>query len=104
MDQIIQLIKSEYMVLVAALYLLGRILRRLKKLPNQFIPFILTICGILLAGLSVFSRYQEYINVAAAVFDAVVQGILCAGMSVYTNEVVKHCGKGNGDCKNEKEK
>lgn len=103
MEQINQFIKSEYMVLVAALYLLGRVLRKLKKLPNQFIPFILTTCGIALAGLSVFSRYHEYMNAAAAVFDATVQGILCAGMAVYTNEVAKHCGKGSCACKNEKE-
>ncbi len=95
MDLITKYIGAEYAVLVAVLYLLGRGLKAVSRFPNQYIPLTLTACGILLACLSVYSRSAEYMNGAAALFDAVVQGILCTGMSVYVNEVLAHCRTGS---------
>ena len=101
MQEITQYIKPEYAILVAVLYCLGRGLKAIKKFPNQFIPLALTVCGVALACLSVLSRYGEYANWAGAVFDGVVQGVLCTGMSVYVNEVVTHCGPNGCSCKKE---
>ena len=83
MEQISQYIQAEYAILAAVLYCLGRALKSVKKFPNQFIPLALTVCGVALACLSVVSRYGEYANWAAALFDGVVQGVLCTGMAVY---------------------
>lgn len=102
MDQITQYIGANYAILVVVLYLLGRGLKSIKRFPNQYIPLALTACGIGLACLSVLSRYQEYANWAAALFDGVVQGVLCTGMSVYVNEVIAHCGPGGCDCREDK--
>lgn len=104
MEEITQYIKTEYAILVAVLYLLGRGLKRLQRFPNQFIPLVLTVCGIGLACLLVLSRYQEYPNWVAAVFDGVVQGILCTGMSVYVNEVIVHCAQGRCGCDKDEKK
>ena len=93
MEQLAQYIGANYAILVAVLYFLGCGLKALKPFPNQFIPLALTACGIGLACLSVLSRYQEYANWAAALFDGVVPGILCTGMSVYVHEVIVHCGQ-----------
>ncbi|RGC61889.1 hypothetical protein DXA92_06030 [Agathobaculum butyriciproducens] len=60
-------------------------------------PLALTFCGIGLACLSVVSRYASYGNWAAALFEGVVQGVLCAGMSVYLNEVIAHCSSNKGN-------
>ncbi len=93
MEQISQYIKTDFAVLVAVLYCIGRGMKALPKFPNHFIPLALTVCGIALACLSVVSRYASYGNWAAALFEGVVQGVLCAGMSVYLNEVIAHCRK-----------
>ena len=69
MEQISQYIKADYAILVAVLYCLGRAFRAIRKFPNQFIPLALTGCGVVLACLSVVSRYGEYANWAAALFD-----------------------------------
>ncbi|MDY3618877.1 phage holin family protein [Agathobaculum sp.] len=94
MAEITQYIKPDYTILVAVLYCLGCGLKALKKFPNQWIPLTLTICGMGLACLSALARISQYANLAAALYDGVVQGVLCTGMSVYLNEFVKHCGPG----------
>ena len=91
MEELTQYIKADFAVLVAVLYCIGRGLKAIQRFPNQFIPLALTFCGIGLACLSVVSRYASYGNWAAALFEGVVQGVLCAGMSVYLNEVIAHC-------------
>ena len=95
MEELTQYIKSDFAVLVAVLYCIGRGLKAIQRFPNQFIPLALTFCGIGLACLSVVSRYASYGNWAAALFEGVVQGVLCAGMSVYLNEVIAHCSSNN---------
>ena len=85
MEELTQYIKADFAVLVAVLYCIGRGLKAL------------TFCGIGLACLSVVSRYASYGNWAAALFEGVVQGVLCAGMSVYLNEVIAHCSSNKGN-------
>ena len=104
LEQISQYIQAEYAILAAVLYCLGRALKSVKKFPNQFIPLALTVCGVALACLSVVSRYGEYANWAAALFDGVVQGVLCTGMAVYLNEVISHSTRGRCDCGKDKDK
>ena len=94
LEQITQYVSAEYAILAAVLYCLGRALKSIRKFPNQFIPLALTGCGIVLACLSVVSRYGEYANWAAALFEGLVQGILCTGLAVYLNEVIAHRGRG----------
>nr|WP_297176640.1 phage holin family protein [uncultured Agathobaculum sp.] len=99
MEQILQYVKTDYAILVAVLYCLGRVLKAINKFPNQFIPLALTGCGVLLACLSAVSRGGDYANWAAAVFDGMVQGILCTGLSVYLNEMLSHWGASECSCR-----
>lgn len=94
MEHLSQYIEADYAVLSAVLYCLGRVLKALGRFPNRLIPLTLTGCGIALACLGAASRWPEYANWAGVMFDGVVQGILCTGMSVYLNEVISHCGPG----------
>ena len=104
LEQITQYVSAEYAILAAVLYCLGRALKSIRKFPNQFIPLALTGCGIVLACLSVVSRYGEYANWAAALFEGLVQGILCTGLAVYLNEVLSHRGHGVGSGKKDDDK
>lgn len=88
MEQFAEYIEAQYAVLVAVLFCLGNVFKAIKRFPNQFIPVTLTVMGIGLACLSAASRFTEYSNLAALVFDGVAQGILCTGMSVYIHEVL----------------
>ena len=72
MEELTQYIKADFAVLVAVLYCIGRGLKAIQRFPNQFIPLALT-------------------------FEGVVQGVLCAGMSVYLNEVIAHCSSNKGN-------
>ena len=66
MEELTQYIKTDFAVLVAVLYCIGRGMKALPKFPNHFIPLALTVCGIALACLSVVSRYASYGNWAGA--------------------------------------
>lgn len=91
MDLIERYIGANYAIIIAVLYVVGLIIKRIDQFPNKYIPLLLSVLGIGLAVLSAFSRSAEYANTAALLFDSVVQGILCAGMSVYTHGNVKKC-------------
>lgn len=94
MEQLTQYIQADYAILAVVLYCLGRVLKAVKRFPNQFIPLALTGCGVALACLSAVSRYGDFANWAATLFEGLVQGILCTGLAVYLNEVIAHRGRG----------
>ncbi len=81
-------IKSELLILVPVLYIVGLGFKK-SKIPDKWIPFILGITGIVLSVVWVIattdiSGVQE---IAWAIFTAVTQGILVAGASVYANQL-----------------
>lgn len=89
MESVLPYIKPEFMVIVCALYVLGRIIKQLERVPNRWIPLIITIFGVFFAGVHVAAVIDTYPNMAKAVFDCLIQGILCSGMSVYAYEMIK---------------
>ena len=90
MEELFALVKTDYTIIIAVLYFIGIGLRKLKGFPNNYIPLCITLTGIGLAALSSIARLSYYANLAALVFVSIAQGILCAGMSVYVNEFIKH--------------
>lgn len=87
-----ELIRPELLTLVPALYLVGAALKRSATLADKWIPLALGALGMLLASayLIVFS---SGLTVGQCLLTGTVQGILCAGASVYANQVVKQAGK-----------
>lgn len=81
-------IKSELLVLVPVLYIIGLGLKK-SKLADKWIPLALGIIGIALSTLWVVatSPIATGQEVAAALFTAVTQGILAAGASVYASQL-----------------
>ena len=88
-------IKPELLILVPVLYFIGMGLKRSEYIPDKHIPLLLGAVGIVLSivcvlASSVIGGWQDGLM---AVFLAVTQGILCAGCSVYVNQIVKQGGK-----------
>lgn len=95
MEQIINYIKPELIVVAVVLYFVGMGLKYAQAVKDKYIPAILGAGGIFLATIYVIATCplgaaQE---IAMAVFTAIVQGILVAGLSTYVNQIVKQVNK-----------
>ena len=91
MEQIMNYIKPELIVVAVVLYFVGMGLKQSQTVKDKYIPAILGAGGIFLATIYVIATcplgtMQE---IAMAVFTAIVQGILVAGLSTYVNQIVK---------------
>lgn len=95
MEQIIGYVKPELLVVSVALYFIGMWIKKTETISDKYIPIILGVIGIALASIYVvatvsLSGRQE---IAMAVFTAIVQGILIAGLSTYVNQIFKQINK-----------
>lgn len=88
-------IRPELLVLVPVLYLVGMGAKKSRRIDDRNIPALLGAAGIVLAALYVLATttFAGWQTAVMAVFTAVVQGILCAGGSVFVNQLVKQAGK-----------
>ena len=87
MEQIMNYVKPELIVVAVALYFLGMALK--------YIPLILggvsiVLCAVWVLATSEIGTGQQ---AAMAVFTAVTQGILVAGLSNYVNQIIKQTQK-----------
>ena len=87
MDQILSYVKPELLIVVVVLYFIGAMIKKSENISDKFIPMILGILGVLICGLS---GSQE---AAMALFTAITQGIIVAGLSTYVNQLIKQSGK-----------
>lgn len=83
-------ITPELAVLIPVLYLIGASLKRYKSFADKYIPIVLGATGIVIAMIYEFSVMGFSLD---AVYASIIQGILCAGASVYVNQVVKQTSK-----------
>ncbi len=87
-------VKSELLVLVPVIYLIGIGLKK-SKLPNKWIPIILGTISIALSAIWIVATVDipSFKEIALAIFTAVTQGVLVAGTSVYVNQLYKQYKK-----------
>ena len=95
MDQIMNYIKPELVVVAIVLYFIGMWLKQAAFMKDKYIPLVLGIvsifvCGIWVMATATFATGQD---IALAVFTAIVQGILVAGLSTYVNQIFKQLNK-----------
>lgn len=90
-------VKSEILILIPVLYLIGIGLKK-SKLNDKWIPLSLGIIGILLTTIWVLSSCQiESVNqLFDAIFTSITQGVLVAGASVYVNQLYRQATEKNG--------
>jgi hypothetical protein len=72
------------LVLVPVIYIIGMILKNTETIPDKYIPVILLFVGI---GAS--------LGVNGFNANAVIQGVLVTGVSVYTNQLIKQVTDSN---------
>lgn len=91
-------IKSELLVLIPVLYLIGIALKN-SKMKDELIPLCVGFIGIALSCLWVFATEDiaDIKEVFISSFTAITQGILVAGASVYANQMYKQLTKGGED-------
>ena len=93
MEQILNYIRPELLILVPVLYLAGMAFKKSELMKDKHIPVLLGVLGTVLAMLYVYSTDAKDSDTAMMIFSAVTQGVLCAGTSVYANQIVKQSKK-----------
>lgn len=90
-----QFVKPELLVLVPVLYFIGAGFKKAQSVQDKHIPLLLGGCGIVLAVLWVLATASitDWQSALMAIFTALVQGVICAGLSVYANQIVKQSHK-----------
>lgn len=95
--EIMNYVKPELLVLAVILYLIGMMLKKTPKVADWGIPYILTGISVVLAIIYVLATADivSYKDGLMAAFTAIVQGILCAGLAVYGNQLLKQVTEKN---------
>ena len=70
-------------------------MKNTETVADKYIPAILGVLGIVICGIYVVATcdLKGTQNIAMAVFTAIVQGILVAGLSNYANQLIKQMNK-----------
>lgn len=89
-----EFIKPEVLVLIPVLYIIGMGLKK-SAVFDKWIPVLLGGIGVILCAIYVLAttHITGWQDVLLGIFTAIVQGILCAGASVYVNQMIKQSGK-----------
>lgn len=95
MEQIMNYVKPELIVVTIVLYFIGMGLKKAEAVADKYIPLILGGVGIVLCAVWVLATgpLSTGQDIAMAVFTAIVQGILVAGLSTYVNQIIKQINK-----------
>lgn len=95
MEQIMNYVKPELIVVAVVLYFIGMGLKQAQAVKDKYIPILLGGTGIVLCAIWVLatSPLGTGQDIAMAVFTAIVQGILVAGLSTYINQIIKQTNK-----------
>lgn len=95
MEQIMNYVKPELIVVAVVLYFIGMGMKQAQTVKDKYIPIILGGTGIVLCAIWVLATSQLGTgqDIAMAVFTAIVQGVLVAGLSTYINQIVKQSSK-----------
>lgn len=95
MEQIMNYVKPELIVVTVVLYFIGMAIKQIPAVKDKYIPSILGAVGIVICAVYVFASCQCHNgqDVAMAVFTAITQGVLVAGLSTYVNQLVKQSAK-----------
>lgn len=91
MDYIVEYIDPVLIPIVIVLWCIGKGIKESKAIKDAYIPGLLAVAGIALAGLWMLAQGQDF--GLAIVANALIQGVLCAAVAVWGNQIVKQAGK-----------
>lgn len=83
-EQLIEFVEPDVMILIPVLIIIGSTLKKMKIVKNWAIPFTLGIMGISISILIL--GFDKGFN-PPVILEGILQGILCAGMSVYAHQL-----------------
>jgi len=92
MENLLNFIPENLVILITAAYVLGMFLKKLESIKDKYITSILMLFCITFAVLLNIVN-SEYKVLYEATINAVLQGILCWGVSVGINQTAKQLGK-----------
>lgn len=92
---IMSYVRPELLVVAVVLYFLGMWLKQADFIKDKYIPLVLGIVGIFVCGIYVVSvaAFATIQDILSAIFAAITQGILVAGLSNYVNQIIKQISK-----------
>ena len=93
--QIKDYVKPELLVVALVLYFIGMWLKQSETVKDKYIPLINGGIGVLICAIYVFATCgcSNGQDIALAVFTALTQGVLVAGLSTYVNNRLKQSNK-----------
>ena len=80
--EFINYITENALILIPVIYIVGMILKGTERIKDKYIPLILLPVGICLS-----------MALMGIGINAIIQGVLVVGVSVYTNQLVKQINK-----------
>ena len=88
-------VQPELIIVAVVLYFIGMGFKKAETVPDKYIPLALGGIGIALCAIWVLATcpLDSGQNIAMAVFTAIIQGILVAGLSTYVNQIIKQTQK-----------
>lgn len=95
MEGIMNYVKPELLIVAVVLYFVGMWIKGSESVKDKYIPVILGVLGVEICGMYVFAVCEcgNEKEIVMAVFTAITQGILVAGLSTYVNQIIKQSGK-----------
>ena len=91
MNTVMDYVKPELIVVAVVLYFIGIAIKQSQAIKDKYITVIIGAIGIVLALIWVLatSSIETWQNVLLALFTAIVQGVLVAGLSTYVDQLIK---------------
>jgi hypothetical protein len=86
--QILSFVQPELIIIIVACYLLGQFIKAIPNVKNWLIPFILLAVAVILTILYLAIVLGQGFT-AKVVIVGFIQGLLCASVAVYSNEIIK---------------
>lgn len=90
-SQIYEFVSTEIAILVPVLWVIGQMIKSSEKVKNKYIPALLGIVGVFLCGLYQFTLQLPKTgnDMMQVLFFCITQGIICAGLAVYIDQLGK---------------
>jgi hypothetical protein len=96
LEQVLTFIRPELLIVVAVCYGLGMFLKQAPHVQDWIIPFAILIFSIILCIAYLAFVIEKVMNIEFIIIG-IMQGILCASVAVFGNQLLKQITKKEGE-------